>query len=669
MKYQLLIAAVILIACTSVVQAQADVDALKGTSWISNPTDKIRAIEDFLKNYPTSNVKSAAYRMLFSLYLDQSNEAGALRAADGYLRTLQQSSLPEWYNNFSFELADKGIGIDTALAYITRCEALLKATGSTMPAMYKDTYAFVLYKKGDAAKAVQIQREAVKGHEHDADYVSHLALFEEASGDRHTAITDMARAFYLSGDAASRAALMEWIGKEMPAPAKRTALTDSVVMATVHAFVDTLKQEALIAERSKAAAYMANLGVDLKTASAWANTAVKALSNDSPTEELVGRKENLAIVEVVLGHRAEALGLLKSVEDLATLWDTKFWQTLGDLYVQSGKPKEAKDAYLQGMLATQDGHLRQTLANVYGILKRSTDSIDADVASMKSKLQGFEPGRAPKRPHSTGKIVLAELFTGAECGPCAGADAAFDALSEYYPRSELAIVEYHEHIPGPDPMTTDATAARFQHYMGQGTPTVIIDGTEDIVGGGPRYIAKNRFGVFRHTIEKDAAKSPRASVKLNIAMKNGVAGVTVDIGALHKLGHSAKPYLHIALVERSVNYHGSNGVTNHLFVVRQLVDGADGIPLKNIEMSQTVNRDIDIADVEHSIQSYLDNPMAHPSWPHWLRSFSGWKERPDHLDRSNLAVVAWVQDAGTNVVLQTAYQDVPATSEGKTSSE
>ena len=69
----------------------------------------------------------------------------------------------------------------------------------------------------------------------------------------------------------------------------------------------------------------------------------------------------------------------------------------------------------------------------------------------------FEPlkpdpysGRAS--PHHD-RVVLLELFTGAECGPCVAADLAFDALSDVYRTTELITLEYHLHIPRPDPLT------------------------------------------------------------------------------------------------------------------------------------------------------------------------------------------------------------------------
>jgi len=57
-----------------------------------------------------------------------------------------------------------------------------------------------------------------------------------------------------------------------------------------------------------------------------------------------------------------------------------------------------------------------------------------------------------KTPKRTERLVLAEMFTGSACPPCVAADLAMDAALERYPVSDLVLLAYHEHIPGPDPM-------------------------------------------------------------------------------------------------------------------------------------------------------------------------------------------------------------------------
>ena len=83
------------------------------------------------------------------------------------------------------------------------------------------------------------------------------------------------------------------------------------------------------------------------------------------------------------------------------------------------------------------------------------------------------PGRADPR-HD--RVVLLELFTGAECGPCVAADLGFDALIESYRPSELIALEYHLHIPRPDPLTAPDGVARAAYYDVLSTPSTLFNG-------------------------------------------------------------------------------------------------------------------------------------------------------------------------------------------------
>ncbi len=60
-----------------------------------------------------------------------------------------------------------------------------------------------------------------------------------------------------------------------------------------------------------------------------------------------------------------------------------------------------------------------------------------------------DPWRAPA--NRSDRVVLAEVFTGSGCPPCAAADLAFEAALARYPRRDFAVLMYHEHIPRPDP--------------------------------------------------------------------------------------------------------------------------------------------------------------------------------------------------------------------------
>ena len=86
----------------------------------------------------------------------------------------------------------------------------------------------------------------------------------------------------------------------------------------------------------------------------------------------------------------------------------------------------------------------------------------------------FAGRKDPKADH----VVLMELFTGAQCPPCVAADVAFDALLETYQATELIGLQYHLHIPGPDPLTNKDSQSRQQYYGDEvsGTPAVFFNG-------------------------------------------------------------------------------------------------------------------------------------------------------------------------------------------------
>ena len=62
------------------------------------------------------------------------------------------------------------------------------------------------------------------------------------------------------------------------------------------------------------------------------------------------------------------------------------------------------------------------------------------------------------------RVVVVELFTGSECPPCLAADLAFDALEQTYTPKDVVLLEYHLHIPRPDPLTNTDSVERQEYY-------------------------------------------------------------------------------------------------------------------------------------------------------------------------------------------------------------
>src|SRR5262249_1397065 len=55
----------------------------------------------------------------------------------------------------------------------------------------------------------------------------------------------------------------------------------------------------------------------------------------------------------------------------------------------------------------------------------------------------FKPDAFAGRKDNSSRVVLVELFTGAQCPPCVAADLAFDALGKTYKPTEVALLQYH----------------------------------------------------------------------------------------------------------------------------------------------------------------------------------------------------------------------------------
>ncbi|MFN0158250.1 MAG: tetratricopeptide repeat protein [Bacteroidota bacterium] len=644
----------------NVSEAQQDSAAFRAATAIQNPDEKLKALEELVKQYPESKLKGRSYDQLFTLHKDKGNEQSALDAAHKYLETLPPDSRMSPYNRIAWALAEKGMGLDSALAYATRAEELAKQLNSRQLSGIRDTRAYTFYRLGRHAEAEELQRIAIKGNEDDQEFLTHLALFEYANGKRREALSTVARALFVDAGIEYRGKFLQWSEEEEPDQAKRDELKKSIITSVVRSFTDTLQGAKLIAMRSRAAAFMADLGVDVKTARQWATEANGSLNESSPVEDVVNFKQRLATVLAADNDEQEALEILVSIRELASPYESKYWLTLGTIYENTSNTEKAIGAYLDGLIALNPPEIRSKLEPLYAKEYGSTDGIAATLDSLKKEGAEFHAGHYGKQTTPTGKVILAELFTGADCGPCASSDIAFDALSEYYPRSVLAIVEYHVHVPGPDPMTTNESWERYNWYSGDGTPTAVFEGRESLLGGGPKVVAKNRFSVYQYAIRKFESAKPQVDISLTV--KHGADDVTigVSIAPNENLVASTNHVLHIALVEKSVEYTGSNGIPKHIFAVRKLIEGAGGVPVPLDKKNVTLSRTINLPEVEKSIQDLMNNPSTQPSWQKNRGPFTSWRGQPKNLSRSNLAVVAWVQNLDTKEVLQATYQDVPA---------
>ncbi len=326
-------------------------------------------------------------------------------------------------------------------------------------------------------------------------------------------------------------------------------------------------------------------------------------------------------------------------------------EDLGTLAAKAGRNDEALNyltkARLTGKL--EDRH-EKLLENLYaekhgGSIVGFEDYLDTRYAAffpapfevVKYKLSG-------KRPDRT---VLAELFTGSGCDPCAGADLAIDADLERYSRKDLAVLAFDQHIPEPDPLANPDSVKRFNFYHANGTPTLAIDGITKIVGA-DRDGAKDRFDEIDKLVDKDLQSPAEARIQLS-AWRNGDR-IEVHASAANIKSDSKALKLQLALVENRLRYSGENGIRFHPMVVRSMAREDEGFavePGKECAIQYT----FDIQKISDGLKSYLDgyqksNERFGPIT--FIQEMYA-------INPANLSVVAFVQDTKTKHVLQAAY--------------
>jgi hypothetical protein len=267
----------------------------------------------------------------------------------------------------------------------------------------------------------------------------------------------------------------------------------------------------------------------------------------------------------------------------------------------------------------------------------------------------FKPERFARRqsPSANG-VVLMELFTGAMCPPCVAADVAFDALHKTYTAKEVILLQYHLHIPGPDPMTTADSEARAKYYEAGGTPSTYFNGKSDAGGGGGMQDARAKYDQYREVISPMLESAAAGSLKLQVLQRGDTLKIDAAVAdlAVADKDPPQKLKLRLAVVEETVRYPGSNGIRLHHGVVRGMPGGADGIDIDGADFATT--QAVSITELRDSLSSYLaDYEEKLKSSPRGAYAFPA---KP--LDLEHLKVVAFVQDEETKQVLLAAEAPV-----------
>jgi thiol-disulfide isomerase/thioredoxin len=324
---------------------------------------------------------------------------------------------------------------------------------------------------------------------------------------------------------------------------------------------------------------------------------------------------------------------------------------LAQLYEKRGDNQNALDAYITAAATSMiPAPTRQSLNALYGKShKGSTAGLEEllDAKYLKMNPPPFEVQRYKATPMRTGRLVLAEVFTGSGCPPCVAADLAADIAMERYGNKDLAVIMYHEHIPQPDPMTTPQTTARFKYYSGSAVPTMVIDGATSPGGGGPRSSTKGVYDRITKEIEKKLEAPAGARLKLGAKLSGSTVKANVVVDKITSESPDLK--LHIILAEGKVRYTGQNGVRFHPMVVRSMA-GADGTGLALTPTgAQTLTWDFELEKISLGIKQHLD---AYEAGGHRGNTFT-FTEKKFAINPKDLQVIAFVQNEKTKAILQT----------------
>jgi hypothetical protein len=277
-----------------------------------------------------------------------------------------------------------------------------------------------------------------------------------------------------------------------------------------------------------------------------------------------------------------------------------------------------------------------------------------------AKVPPFKPeAYAGRKEKGANQVVVMELFTGVQCPPCVAADVAFDSLGQSYRPTELILIEYHMHIPGPDPLVNLVDIARWDYYRAKfpqemrGTPSTIFNGKPAAGGGGAMGNAESKFKQYRDIIDPLLEKTTSVRVAGKAVRSRDKIDVSVDVTGVDQ---EEDLKLRLVVVEDIVKFVGGNGVRFHHQVVRAMPGGVAGVAVNGKEIRHTAQADI--SDIRGGLDKYLtgyaeDRPFPQPGRP---------------MEMKHLKVIALVQNEKTLEIVQATQIEVEGKPEAGASS-
>ncbi|MEO6222838.1 MAG: hypothetical protein ABIP90_06275 [Vicinamibacterales bacterium] len=276
--------------------------------------------------------------------------------------------------------------------------------------------------------------------------------------------------------------------------------------------------------------------------------------------------------------------------------------------------KAAALSYLRG---TDGETLRALYAKHRGNAEGMTPALEARLDAEINERYRALPRSTKAEPYAatakrTDRVVLIEMFTGSACPPCVAADLAFDTAMERYDMATVIPLAFHQHIPGPDPMTTPETVTRRKYYNVNGVPTMQVSGMMaanpqgENLGGGPRSRAPEVYEKYVGLIDKALEVPSEAALSVRATINGDKVTITADVTKLPAGASDLR--LHLVLAEKELLFGGENGIRGHHMVVRGVGgEKGEGIP---ISATGTTSHTFDLATIRTALTRSLAQDIA-----------------------------------------------------------
>lgn len=174
------------------------------------------------------------------------------------------------------------------------------------------------------------------------------------------------------------------------------------------------------------------------------------------------------------------------------------------------------------------------------------------------------------------RLVLAEEFTQASCGPCAVQNPAFNALLDANP-TKIVSIKYQTDWPGYDPMNLQnpsQVATRVAYYSVSGVPDASLDGGATDAPS----------AITQASINTEYALTSPFTIDMAHHLSPDYDSIYIDVTVTATASVSGTLKLHNVIIEREIHFAtapGSNGETDFFSVMRKMLPSDQGQALQS----------------------------------------------------------------------------------------